>query len=973
MDNTIIFRVIFMVKIFYIPFSIGNTAELLFKEAIKHVQPPDYSKIAYLAPSSVKIEDTRKKFHKLISDKYISEQCYIPPEMTTISQHCKSIYNAYGSKRIVSKSLIPVIISLISGKGLGFSSLIADLIHDLKKTYPGRDAVSLKSNFNDIFFEMNIPGRVAETVEAGLEIFQQYQTVMENSGLIDDDDVMNYISNLLLSSKDSLPVARCSLLILEGFYDPTASEKNTLKALIHSAENALISVPYDLMFKPTLEEYINFLKENFAVEEVYIEGAMIGMKNKFTYCCYPSIEEEVEGICRSIKSLYISSKHKDLEDIIVAFPVLKKYRQIAIRVFKKYGIPCNMLKKEPIGKTAPFLDLFCLLDSIAEDYPRLMFSQFLSSSYFAKIPEKLKKWIPSLCLYSGIISSKQAWLNFISGGSEIIDTSRLKEKDALEKDLKWVFKKLQPLENIKNKATFDAYAGLIRDIIDDFGFLVTDSDDDNKNDFFIKGIRNKVSEIFEQLSFIGALKKSHVKLTEFIEIVKYILNASYAEFTETGVRVMDFTDAADLFAGHIYLGGLTDEDMPSKTSTDYLLSDNVKKRMGLLSLEKHLNIQRFNFYRIVGLSSEKTELHLSYPLSEGDDMFLPSSFLYFGEEIKKHLPGVFSKEEYLLNIGLKKGTTPFLSFPQIRTPDKGSPTKALGDKPRGQALGASISEIDGIRCPTFNRKMHAFIPVTDIDAYRACPRKFFIEKVLRLRPSNIKEYDVEASTIGKIAHRIMERIIKEPFDNLQYLKHRAEEIAEEVIQDKKIDNYWKKLIKGAFIEILPDIYKKELELRKDGYVPAKVEITVNGEPVKGIRLAGKIDRVDMLGSSVRIIDYKTGTSVFNCKQVLEGNENLQLFLYASILKNQGYNIDKVGLYSLKDINVKWCPPSKGVKRQASSVKEHSTHVDDYIIESLKFLEETVREMRKGNFRAIPLNDYICWHCHEYAFCPYIQQ
>jgi len=1002
-----------MVKIFYMPFSVENTAELLFKEAIRHIRHPDYSKIIYLAPSPVKIEEARKKFHKLISNREISvkaerlqnlnifwdsshasKECYIPPEMATISQYCKSVYNVYGSRRIVNRTLIPVIISHLSGKGIGFSSLIADLIHDLKKTYPGRDAVSLKSDFDAIFSEMNIPDTVTETVLGSLEIFGQYQSLMESNGLIDDDDVINFISDLLTPQKvcdtatpenlvffwghqflgttmqqdGSMETAKIhySTVILDGFYDPAASERKVLKSLISLSENTLISVPYDSVFETVVKEYINFLKENFVVEEIYSEDVSeIASESKFTYCSYPSIEEEVEGICRSIKALYVSGKNKDLEDIIVAFPALRKYSAIAIRVFKRYGIPCNILKKEPLGKTPPFLDLFSLLDSVAEDYPRLKFSQFLSSRYFAKIPHGLKKWMPSLSICSGIVAGKAAWLNFISGGSEIIDTSVLKEKDALEKDLRRVFKKLQPLENMKNGASFDAYVRLIRNIIDDFGFLQCDSAtvrqcDSKKTHHgsritnhesnmgcapnFSKNMRNSAAEVFEQLLFISDLKqssqkvadkKAQVKLTEFIDNMRHILNTTYIESAETGVRVMDFIDAVGLFAGHVYLGGLTDEDMPSKTGMDYLLPDNVKKRMNLLSFEKHLNIQRFNFYRIIGLLSGGTGLHLSYPLSEADDVFLPSSFLYFGEEIKEHLPGVFSKEEYLL----KKGTTPFLSF---------------------------ISEIDSMRTLTFIRRMHAFMPVTDIDAYRTCPRKFFIEKVLRLRPSDIKEYDIEASTIGKIIHRIMERIIKEPFDDLQYLKHRAEEIAEEAMRGKKIDKYWKKLIGEAFIEILPDIYEKELELRKDGYVPAKVEMTVNGEPIKGIRLTGKIDRVDMLGDSIRIIDYKTGTSGLNCKQALEGNENLQLFLYAAVLKNQGYNIERVGLYSLKDISIKWCPPQR-------SGKQKTEDIDEYIVTSLKFLEETVRNMRKGNFKAMPLKDYICWNCHEYAFCPYIQQ
>jgi RecB family exonuclease len=990
-----------MVKIFYMPFSAENAAELLFKEAIRHIQHLDYSKIIYLAPSPVKVKEANKIFHQLVT-RHLSlatNKCYIPPEMAAISQYCKGVYSIYGSRRIVNRTLIPLIISYLSGKGIGFSSLIADLIHDLKKTYPGRDAGSLKSDFDAIFSEMDIPDTVAEAVMSCLEIFQQYQLLMEGNGLIDDDDVVNFVSDLLAPQKVcdtttpqnlailggprffgtpiqkyggmKTPEIYYSTAILDGFYDPAISEKMFLKSFISVSENTLISVPYDSVFETVVGEYINFLKENFVVEEIYpgddsgigitkkpqtFWGAT-GIESKFTYCSYPSIEEEAEGICRSIKSLYISGKHKELEDIIVAFPLLRKYSAIVNRVFKRYGIPCSIFKKEPLGKTAPFLDLLCMLDSVAEDYPRLKFSQFLSSYYFAKIPEGIKKWIPSLSLCSGVIAGKTAWLNFISGGSEIIDTELLKEKDALEKGMRWVFKKLQPLENIKNGAALDAYVRLIMNIIDDFGFLAADysadyndsGDDDNK-DFFIKNIRKAAKEVFEQLLFISDLKKSQVKLTDFIDTMRHILNASYIESSETGVRIMDFIDAAGLSASNIYLGGLTDEDMPSKTGTktgiDYLLPDNVKKRMNLLSLEKHLNIQRFNFYRLIGLSSGGTKLHLSYPLSEGDDMFLPSSFLYFGEETKKNLPGIFSKEEYLLNIGLKKGTTKFLS---------------------------SISEIDGIRSSTFNRKMHAFIPVTDIDAYRTCPRKFFIEKVLRLMPSEIKEYDIEASTIGKIIHRIMERIIKEPFDDLEYLKHKAKAIAEDAMRDKKIDNYWKKIISDAFIEILPDIYEKEVEIRRDGYAPARIEMKVNGEPIKGIRLTGKIDRVDMLGDSVRIIDYKTGSTSLNCKQVLEGNENLQLFLYAAVLKNLGYKINKVGLYSLKDINVKWCPPKKSRSQKTEDGRQKTDSIYDYIAASLKFLEETVRDMRKGNFRAMPLKDYICWNCHEYAFCPYIQQ
>jgi ATP-dependent helicase/DNAse subunit B len=134
-----------------------------------------------------------------------------------------------------------------------------------------------------------------------------------------------------------------------------------------------------------------------------------------------------------------------------------------------------------------------------------------------------------------------------------------------------------------------------------------------------------------------------------------------------------------------------------------------------------------------------------------------------------------------------------------------------------------------------------------------------------------------------------------------------------------------------------------------------------------------LDRFDRTDNAVQIIDYKTGTTGLNCKQVLEGNENLQLFLYAAMMKNQGYTVSRVGIYSLKDIDIKWCPPKKARRQKTEDRGQKTDSIDDYIIASLKFLEDAVKDMRKGDFKAKPLNDYICWNCHEYAFCPYIQQ
>ncbi|GER94403.1 hypothetical protein A45J_2164 [hot springs metagenome] len=915
-----------MVKIFYISREHTNTAELLFKEALKteHRINIDYSNILYLSPTPAKVKEASEIFHQLVDSR-----CYIPPEMATIVQYCKKLYSAYGNRRILNSSLIPIIISILCGRGIGFSSMIADFIRDIKCIYPDSSVDIIEQTFTDILHELNIPEAVTKTINEGIRSYRDYQLFITKNGLVDEIDIMNYVSNLQLSTKNSL-------LILDGFYEPSNIEKNVLKRLIQYSEKIFVGIPYSKQFGKLIDGYVGFLKDNFETEEIfYTDSPGSSSPNSLIYSAYQGMEDEVEEIARNIKSLYLSGKLRDLRKAIITFPVMSKYSSIIGRVFHRYGIPYDIYRGNILGRMRPFLDFLSLLVSVAEGYPRLKFSQFLSSIYFTRIPDNIRKWAATLSIESGIISGKEMWLNFVKDGSENFDISLVKEKDAIERDMMWIFEKLQPLEDSRKGVDINTYVHLIRNIIDDFGFLSSVLDSN------VRDLRNLNIELLKQISFLSTLYPQPITLNEFIDIFSHLLNSIHIETEGTGVRIMDLSEIHGLSAEYIFLGGLTDKDMPLRMGPDYLLPDNVKRRLGFLHLDKYIEMQTFCFYNVIRSSKN---LHLSYPLMEGEDMFLPSSFLYSGEEVKGKIPGIFSKEEYLIKQGYK-------------------------------SFSENISEIK-TQSSAAIFKPSEFIKVTDIDSYRMCPRRFFIERVLKLKPMDVKEYELEANTIGTIIHRIMEKIIKEPFDSFDDFQKRAEAAIETSMRDMRIDAYWKTIINDTFMEILPEIYEKELEIREDGYVSTEVEKTIVGEPIKGMRLKGKIDRLDKIGDTVQIIDYKTGTLNLNCKQVLEGNENLQLFLYAAIAKNQGYRVSRVGIYSLKDISIKWCPSkrkARGSRLEIQSSGKKESELDDYIIAALRFLEEAVENMRKGNFEARPLNDYICWSCHEYAFCPYMQK
>lgn len=916
---------------------------ILFREGLNlyNLSHPDYSRITYITPSSLRAMFAVRVFHRLVNLER-GKNCYIPPDITTLRELSKRLNSMYGLKVLIKEPMIPILISRLSDKGIGLSVLISELIRDLKQYHPFKEVEELRDQLVLIVKDLNIPDSLKGSIINALGAFKDYQESLNKNNLIDDYDLLK------LSVEHIRQHLNPDVTIIDGFYSPTRVEMEFIKALVERSEHSVISIPFIEGMEGITRDYMAFLKEHFAIKEVKYNEANLLSHQSNIFHPYNDIEMEVEGIARHIKSLFISGKIRDLSQVVVAFPNLSKYEKLIERVFYRYGIPFNITRNKPIGQRRPIIDLFCLIQSVIEDYPRLRFSQFLSSIYFKGIPESLRAWVPYLSLQSGIISGKEAWLGFFSKGNErcnvmgmisnssqnmtLFENSSLTIADTLkniEKDLRDIFTKLKPLEEIRKSASLSIFSMRLREVLTKLGFLDATPFEEEYRAY--SDLKRYLWESLDALSFLERVNPSALNLREFSEYLWHILNNTYIGEEREGVVVTDISGAFFLsFLKNIYLGGLTDDDMPNRGSPDYILPDSIRRNIGLPDLERRIMLQKFLFENIV---RSKAKLHLSYPLSEGENKFLPSPFLYSGQAEKVKVPGIFSMEELLVT----KGERPLSEF---------------------------LSEIEV--SPVISLK-EASLNVTDIDSYRACPRRFFIEKILRLTPPAIKEFDLEATALGEIIHKVMERIIFEPLGNLDSLRNKTWEIMEEVTEGRNIDPFWKGIIRDAFIEILPEILKRETEIRRNGYFPLMVEKNITGEPLKGIRLKGKIDRIDQSETGIAIIDYKTGSDTLTCSRVLNGKEKLQLFLYAALLKAEGYKIDRVGLYSLKDITVKWCPPKK-------TRKDNAIGIDEMITASLRFLEETVEGMRKGIFRARPLDDnyFLCRRCHENPNCPYIQ-
>ncbi len=185
--------------------------------------------------------------------------------------------------------------------------------------------------------------------------------------------------------------------------------------------------------------------------------------------------------------------------------------------------------------------------------------------------------------------------------------------------------------------------------------------------------------------------------------------------------------------------------------------------------------------------------------------------------------------------------------------------------------------------------------ISQLECYFSCPYKFFANYGLGIKER--EESKLKSIDFGNVLHRIAELYVKD-IEKYRTIKdiHKREAILnkliEKVFDEEKIKTASNRHIilplKGEAKRLI-DALSFQYEL--SNFKPVAEEL-VFGEKGKikgldlgcGIKLEGKIDRVDSLGNEYRVIDYKTGKIDLQAKNVYYGNK-IQLFMYLNALKN----------------------------------------------------------------------------------------
>lgn len=161
------------------------------------------------------------------------------------------------------------------------------------------------------------------------------------------------------------------------------------------------------------------------------------------------------------------------------------------------------------------------------------------------------------------------------------------------------------------------------------------------------------------------------------------------------------------------------------------------------------------------------------------------------------------------------------------------------------------------------------LSATGIETWAACPFKFYLQAVLRVRELEEVDDEVDQRTLGRLTHEVLEQLFRRLAEAGRF-PLRAEaadlDLAEEVCDD--VIAKWRRteaLGHPALFAVEEQRLRRQLAqlLRAEAaaptsYRPTHFEHTFGPLALGDVWIKGKIDRIDMAGARALVLDYKMG-------------------------------------------------------------------------------------------------------------------
>ncbi|MBL7048776.1 MAG: PD-(D/E)XK nuclease family protein [Nitrospira sp.] len=892
-------------RLYISPPGTSQKASNIFKELLSRISGNDFSRVLYLVPDMHVMSDVKDQFLEFMKDAGRGD-AYIPFKLITPGRLALELHDDYASsKRVISDEIRTLMLSEYLGDtGMGYARILSGLLRKIRY-YAADDLLVVR----DKIAELIIEDMARERAIGAIDLLLRYTEQLRVMGLMDTEDVL--LESISLISGHLAP----EILIIGGFYDPAPLEMRLISALIARAGAALI-----MSEEGTGIEY--HVRESFNADIRRLESAQRGASPYFY--TFPSREEEVEGIAREVKSLILQGALP--WKITVCFPVSPAYTSMVRRVFARYKLPCSTgeMNAASAGIIAALKDLIICVE---EDYPRTAFLSLLIAPCFNAISAEVKDHALNFAYRAGIVKGRKGWLSareiiINTGAGE--DLRELEILDAFQRETGLLIKMI---DGLKATRDLNSFIAAFEETLGRLGFFtcLRDMESEKQGEGLTQALALKLLELRSMAHYYNNdLRRSQ---TPWFYLKNLLSGITINSDSRDGVRVLPFEAAAGIETDTLFLGGLVEGDLPCSPEMDPVLPEWVKKKLGLPNVDFYMDRQRAYFKRLLNLPAR--EPYLSCPAAEGEKVFLPSPYLDWEQVRPAPELDIYTEEDVLVSIGASKKMS--------------APLQEMGND------GVSDIKTQELLTQRIKGMARGSLRVTDLDFYRKCPQRFYIEKVLGLEVELPPKFEVEARLWGSLAHTVMENTFAKGDVKMSALEAGLSAGLDKALLRFPLGHFWELVARAVFSKLAPLIIEREAALREEGYSPCAVEQKVK-TGLSEMQIIGKVDRADRLGQDgrkiVELIDYKTGAV---------DRDSLQIPLYIHMWKEQfGEEVSRAGYYSLKDGSVQWYP-KKG-------------SMDEYVQAAMQKVDKVISDILNGYFPSVPAGPGECKFCCNASIC-----
>ncbi|MBD1916267.1 MULTISPECIES: PD-(D/E)XK nuclease family protein [Cyanophyceae] len=308
---------------------------------------------------------------------------------------------------------------------------------------------------------------------------------------------------------------------------------------------------------------------------------------------------------------------------------------------------------------------------------------------------------------------------------------------------------------------------------------------------------------------------------------------------------------------HLFVIGMAEGVLPAPIGNDPLLDFFERQQLRqqkvmLPSAAEMARREALNVYFL--LQTVTTAVVFSYPQLEGRKELLPSPYLaQLGlKPSEPPVPAIASPEEHRRTV-LRHSS-------QTEDPVLLAAVHAYAVE-QGRESSAAANEYDGVIGIPFDYGNWPF-SVSQLRNLGQCPFNWFANKLLKLGPPEETDDDLNPSQIGQLYHRVLELVLAAWGEHPELevadpgMLHAAFAIAERELISPTLPAWT--LRREEHLRILA-LALQDPNFLPTGAEPVLLEGDFEGE-WHGLKVRGRIDRIDRTEAGLVLIDYKTGKS-----------------------------------------------------------------------------------------------------------------